>query len=126
VKAAGPIRVDGDPGEWNLGELTEPVRGGRPGSGDFAMVGYEGATLYYAGFWTGGVLPAGPADHGARVYGRHDAERLYFLVRCDDDDIRLSEGPDTNWRTTAWSSTSTRATTAAAPLFRDRRATSSS
>jgi hypothetical protein len=61
------------------------------------VIGFHDGTLCYGGFYTGGVLPTGPADHTARVYARHDAERLYFLVRCDDSDIRSSYGVDQNW-----------------------------
>ena len=97
VKPAGTIIIDGDPSDWDLAEFEEPLLGGRAGSGDSAIVGFDGGVLYYGGFWTGGVLPTGAADHTAKVYCRHDAERLCFLARCDDSDVRGTYGAEMNW-----------------------------
>jgi hypothetical protein len=97
AKATVPLRIDGDPGDWRLEEFEEPLPGGGSGEGDYAVIGFHEGSLCYAGFYTDAVLPTGPADHTARVYARHDAERLYFLVRCDDSDIRSSYGADQNW-----------------------------
>lgn len=95
--AAGAITIDGSAADWNLSEFTTPVRGGQSGTGDYAVVGYDGGTLYYGGYWTGGVLPTSAADHTARVYGRYDSSYVYFLVRCDDSDIRYPYATDMNW-----------------------------
>lgn len=97
AKPATNITVDGNPSDWNLFEFTNPIRGGQSGSGDFALVGYDENELYYAGYWTTGVLPESPADHTAKVYCRQDSSHIYFLVRCDDDDIRHSNGVTMNW-----------------------------
>ncbi len=65
--------------------------------GDIALVGFDGGTLYYGGRATHLALPTGAADHTARVYSRHDATYLYFLVQVDDDDIQVSHGTGLNW-----------------------------
>ncbi len=95
--ATGVITIDGNPADWNLADFTTPVHGGQGGVGDIALVGYDGGTLSYGGYYTGASLPVNAADHTARVYSRHDADYLYFLVRCDDGDIRYPNGAGTNW-----------------------------
>ena len=97
IKPACDLAIDGDPSDWDLADFTAPVRGGQGGSGDTALVGYDGGHLYYAGYFTGGSLPADAADHTARVYGRHDAEFLYFLARSDDSDVETPNPAGMNW-----------------------------
>jgi hypothetical protein len=95
--ATGVITVDGNPADWSLADFTTLVRAGRGGAGDIALVGYDGGTLYYSGYYTGASLPANAADHAAKVYSRHDADYLYFLVRCDDSDVRFPNAAGANW-----------------------------
>ncbi|MDO8588243.1 MAG: sugar-binding protein [Armatimonadota bacterium] len=97
VKKAGGITVNGGSSDWNLSEFTTKVRGGENVLGDMAIVGFDGATVYYGGSWTGGVLPTSPADHTARIYSRHDTSNLYLLMRVDDTDVRYSNPVDVNW-----------------------------
>ena len=97
VKPAGSITIDGNTGDWNLGEFSGVSRAGQKAQGDIALTGYDGSILYYAGYWTGGVLPTSAADHTAKVYSRHDATYAYFLVRCDDSDMRYSYPTSANW-----------------------------
>ncbi|MDO8682109.1 MAG: DUF4038 domain-containing protein [Armatimonadota bacterium] len=97
VKTAGSITIDGNPGDWNLPEFATYIRGGQTGTGDTALVGYDGGTLYYGGYWTGGVLPASAADHTAKVYSRADSTYQYFLVRCDDDQMNFANPASANW-----------------------------
>jgi hypothetical protein len=97
VKEAGTITIDGDTSDWNLGNFTSKVRGGEIIQGDIALVGYDSSTLYYAGYWTGGALPTSASDHTAKVYSRHDSTYQYFLVRVDDDDLRVPNAADSNW-----------------------------
>jgi hypothetical protein len=97
LKPAGVITIDGNPSDWNLAEFTTPVRGGQGGTGNVALVGYDGGVLYCGGYYTGASLPVNAVDHTAKVYGRHDADFLYFLVRCDDSDPRISNGVEMNW-----------------------------
>ncbi len=93
----GPITIDGNPGDWNLGDFTTIARAGQGGAGDIALVGYDSGTLYYSGYYTGAVLPVNAADHTAKVYTRHDANYLYFLVRNEDSDIRYPNPVGMNW-----------------------------
>ena len=97
VKEAGVIIIDGDPSDWNLSEFTSPVRGGQDGTGDYALVGYDSSVLYYGGYWTGATLPTSASDHTARVYSRQNETYLYFLVRCDDSDVRHPNASSSNW-----------------------------
>ena len=98
IKAAtAALSIDGDPADWNLGDFVTLVRAGQGGAGDIALVGYNGGTLYYSGYYTGGSLPVNSADHTGKVYSRHDADSLYFLVRCDDSDIRYPNAVGMNW-----------------------------
>ncbi|MHC4674324.1 MAG: apiosidase-like domain-containing protein [Planctomycetota bacterium] len=99
VKPAGSITIDGGTDDWNLGEFVSKVRGGEDVLGDIALVGYDGGQLYYAGYATGNTLPTSGSDHTAKVYSRHDTSYLYYLIRCDDDDIQTDEGTQgDNWR----------------------------
>jgi hypothetical protein len=95
--ATGALTIDGNPADWNVGEFTTTVRGGQGGSGDIALVGYDARVLYYSGYYTGATLPVNAADHTARVYSRHDANYLYFLVRNDDNDVRFPNPLTMNW-----------------------------
>ncbi|MDO8589593.1 MAG: sugar-binding protein [Armatimonadota bacterium] len=97
VAGASTIAVDGNPADWNLSEFVTKSRGGQAETGEIALVGFDGATLYYGGYWTGATLPTNAADHTAKVYSRHNAEYQYFLVRCDDNDIRTSNPVSSNW-----------------------------
>jgi hypothetical protein len=95
--ATTTLTVDGNPADWNLAELTNTVRAGQGGTGDLALTGYDGGTLYYSGYYTGATLPTSAADHTARVYSRHDAEYLYLLVRNNDSDVRFPNPLSMNW-----------------------------
>ncbi|HLE21079.1 MAG TPA: DUF4038 domain-containing protein [Vicinamibacteria bacterium] len=97
VKAAGALTVDGNPGDWRLSEFTRMVRAGELASGDIARVGYDGGTLYTAGYATHLSLPASAADHTASVYSRHSTTHLYFLIRFEDDDVQTPFAADMNW-----------------------------
>jgi len=98
IKAAtGAITIDGDPADWSLADFTTLARAGQGAIGDTALVGYDGGTLYYSGYYTGATLPVNAADHTAKVYGRHDADYLYFLARLDDADIRFPNPVGMNW-----------------------------
>jgi hypothetical protein len=97
VSPASAIVVDGDPGDWNLGELTSLVRAGDVVEGDVALVGWDGGSLYWAGRFTGAGLPRSASDHTARVYARHDATYLYFLASIQDDDLQTGHGLTMNW-----------------------------
>ncbi len=98
VKQAGRITIDGSPSDWNLAEFTTVARGGLNETGDYALIGYSGATCYSAGHWTDGQYPpTDRADHTARVWSRHDSTYQYFLVRLDDSDIRTPNGVSSNW-----------------------------
>jgi hypothetical protein len=94
-KGPRTISIDGDSADWNLSEYTTMVRGGRTGSGDTALVGFDGSACYYGSYT--GVLPTNAADHTAKIYSRNDASYLYFLVRCDDDDMRYGSPTSSNW-----------------------------
>ena len=97
-KPAGAITIDGNSNDWNLGELTTKTCAGDAGTGDIGIVGYDANGVCYAGgHWTGGQFaPANAADHAAKIYSRHDASYLYFLVRCSDSDIRTSNPVGSN------------------------------
>lgn len=97
ARPAWNIMIDGDPSDWDLHEFTTYIRGGQSGTGDIALVGYDEGTLYHAGYWTSASLPENAADHTARVYCRQDSGHLYFLVRCDDSDMRFANGATYNW-----------------------------
>ncbi|MDO8683460.1 MAG: carbohydrate-binding protein, partial [Armatimonadota bacterium] len=88
---------DGNSGDWNLSEFTTPIKGGDNGSGDYALVGFDGGSLHYGGYNTGLVLPTSAADHTAKVYSRHDSMYQYFLVNVDDSDVRTANPTGTNW-----------------------------
>lgn len=94
---SGPMTIDGSPSDWNLSEFTTVAHAGRDETGDIALTGYDGGTLYCAGWCTTATLPTSAADHTARVYSRYDSTYVYFLVRCDDSDIRYPYGVDMNW-----------------------------
>ncbi len=97
IKPACDITIDGDPSDWNLADSATPVRGGQGGTGDVVVVGHDGGLLYYGGYFTGATLPADAADHTAKAYGRHDADFLYFLTRCDDSDLWFPNPAGMNW-----------------------------
>ena len=97
VAPTSGIRIDGVPDDWDLSELQRTVRAGELATGDVALVGYDGGTLYVSGYATSLALPESASDHTARVYARHDAESLYFLARVDDDDMRAPHGLGMNW-----------------------------
>lgn len=94
-KAAGTITINGSSSDWSLGDFTTLSRGGQNQIGDIALVGYDGGTCYYGGYV--GVLPTSASDHTAKVYCRENSTYLYFLVRCDDNDIQYPYGVDMNW-----------------------------
>ena len=73
------------------------MRAGELATGDVALIGYDGGTLYVSGYATSLTLPESASNHTARVYARHDAESLYFLARVDDDDMRAPHGLGMNW-----------------------------
>lgn len=98
AKLAETITIDGNSGDWDLSQFTTTIRGGQSGSGDIALVGYDGGNLYYSGYYNGSALPTNAADHTARVYSRHDTVYQYYLVRCDDNDIRYPDPVDSNWQ----------------------------
>ena len=56
------------------------MRGGENVVGDYAIVGYDGGTLYYDGYWTGGTLPTSAADHTATIYSRFNSTSDIQLV----------------------------------------------
>ena len=91
------ITIDGASSDWNMSEFTTPIRGGQTGTGDYAVVGNDAGTVYYGGTNTGFVLPTSPADHLAKVYSRQDSSNIYFLVRCDDSDMRYNNPTGSNW-----------------------------
>jgi len=97
VKHARSITIDGSANDWDLSEFTTAIRGGQGGTGDYALVGYDGGSRYYGGYWTGGVLPTSASDHRCKVYSRQNSDYLYFLVRCDDSDLWYPEGTGSNW-----------------------------
>lgn len=98
---AGGITIDGNPADWNLALFPTSVYAGNTGSGDVAVIGFggfQGWSCYAGGHWTGGQFPpADPTDHATRVYARHDAGYLYFLVRLDDTDRRTPNPVSSNW-----------------------------
>ncbi|MDO8682435.1 MAG: sugar-binding protein, partial [Armatimonadota bacterium] len=96
-KAGGTITVDGNSSDWDLGSFTTKTRGGMNETGDYAILGFDGGTCYYGARCTDFVLPANAADHTAKVYSRDKATYLYFLVRCDDNDIRYNNPTSANW-----------------------------
>ena len=100
------INVDGDAGDWNLAQFETVVVGGMnpfpeddldwervTGTGDIARVGWddEGESVFYAGRWTGAVLPEEPVDHSAKIYARDNATHQYFLVDITDDEINTGD-----------------------------------
>ncbi|MDO8588244.1 MAG: sugar-binding protein [Armatimonadota bacterium] len=93
----GTVTVDGASTDWNLSDFVSPIRGGQGGVGDYALLGFDGGNLYYAGRYTGATLPTDAADHTARVYSRQDSDYLYLLMRCDDSDIQYPNALDSNW-----------------------------
>jgi hypothetical protein len=93
----GALTIDGDSADWNLTEFTTKVRGGQSGAGDTALIGFDGGQCYYGSYWLGGALPTSAADHTAKVYTRNSTSYLYFLVRCDDNDIRYNHPTSDNW-----------------------------
>ncbi|MDO8684173.1 MAG: sugar-binding protein, partial [Armatimonadota bacterium] len=97
VKPAGTITIDGLTGDWTLTDFTTKVRGGESVQGDYALVGFDGATLYYGGYWTTAVLPTNAADHTAKIYSRHNATYQYFLIRCDDNNMNYAQPASANW-----------------------------
>ncbi len=97
VKPAGTITIDGNTSDWNLAEFTTKTRGGQNQTGDTAVVGFDGGTLYYGGYWTSATLPTSASDHTAKVYSRADSSYVYFLVRCDDNQMNYAQPVATNW-----------------------------
>ncbi|MDO8683539.1 MAG: sugar-binding protein [Armatimonadota bacterium] len=95
--AGAPLTIDGSSSDWNLSQFTSTVHGGVAETGDIALVGYDAGNIYYAGYNTTLALPTNAADHTAKVYSRHDATYQYFLVRCDDNDMRYSNPTSANW-----------------------------
>src|SRR6185369_9180952 len=96
--ASSSLTIDGNPADWNLPDLSTVSRGGQNETGDYALIGYSGATAYSAGHFTGGQYPpTNQADHTARVWSRHDATYQYFLARIDDGEIRTPNPVATNW-----------------------------
>ncbi|MDO8589494.1 MAG: sugar-binding protein [Armatimonadota bacterium] len=95
VKAAGTYTIDGNPNDWNFGNYSSMIYGGGSGAGDIALTGYDLGLLHYASY--AGVLPTSATDHTAKVYTSHDSTYEYFLVRCDDDDMRYSAPTSSNW-----------------------------
>ena len=97
VKTAGSIVIDANTSDWNLSEFTTKTRGGQNQTGDTALVGYDGGTCYYGGYWTNQTLPTSASDHTAKVYSRADSTYVYFLVRCDDSQLNYSQPTSANW-----------------------------
>ena len=97
VKPAGTITINASSTDWNLSEFTTKVRGGENILGDIAVIGFDGGALYKGGYWTGGALPTSAADHTARVYSCYDATYMYFLVRCDDNQMNYGNATSANW-----------------------------
>ncbi|MDO8587803.1 MAG: carbohydrate-binding protein [Armatimonadota bacterium] len=100
VKSAANLNlvIDANSSDWNLAtDFTTKTRGGQNTTGDYALIGWDGASLYYGGYWNGNVLPADAADHTAKVYTRHDQQYMYFLVRCDDSEMNYPNSVDLNW-----------------------------
>ena len=60
-------------------------------------MGVEKGIVYFGGRATNLALPTKAPDHTAKVYARHDASTLYFLVRIKDDDIQTRNGRPRNW-----------------------------
>jgi hypothetical protein len=96
---SGPApTIDGSPNDWDLASYSRKVRGGETTVGDLALIGFDtDGRLYKGGYATSLSLPVDGRDHTATVYGRHDAARLYFLVRLADEDIQLPFGAEMNW-----------------------------
>jgi hypothetical protein len=91
VKPAATILVDGSSTDWSLSEFTAPIMGGQSRNGDYGQVD----RTHYGGYT--GALPTSAADHTAKVYVRHDAGNMYFLARCDDNDIQYGNAVDSNY-----------------------------
>ncbi len=97
------IDVDGNASDWNLAQFGSFIVGGVvggetpwervTGTGDIARLGWddEDENLFYAGNWTGAVLPEAQADHSVKVYARDDATHQYFLVDITDDEINTGD-----------------------------------
>ncbi|MDO8585409.1 MAG: sugar-binding protein [Armatimonadota bacterium] len=98
-KFGGTITVDGNSSDWNLAQFTTRIGGGDVGTGQIAVVGYDTNGVCYSGNHASGMQfpPANAADHAAKIYSRHDAAYLYFLIRCDDNDMRYSSPVESNW-----------------------------
>jgi hypothetical protein len=96
-RGATTITIDGATSDWALSDFTDRIRGGQSGAGDTALVGWDGSTCYYGSYASGTVLPTNAADHTAKIYSRNDASYLYFLVRCDDNDMRYSNPASANY-----------------------------
>ena len=97
-RPAGALTIDGDPADWRLDELTVAVRGGEPGRGTVGRVGSEGGACFAGGRSTAGEFPVSTAaDHQVRFYSRHDAAKLYFLVRADDSDVQTPNATALAW-----------------------------
>lgn len=99
------ITIDGDSADWNLGDFTTKICGGDTGTGDKAIAGYDTNHVFYCGgHWAGGQWTGdasfdnlSPGDHSARIYSRNGPNYLYFLVRCDDDQLQFSNVTSANW-----------------------------
>ena len=109
--AYGGLTIDGDPSDWNLGVMDDPItadlrnpadpHGARTpvsGTGDYAMIGWDDAgKLYYTGSWTGATLPVNQADHSAGVFTRDNATTQYFLAWVLDDEVNTGFPLDQTW-----------------------------
>ena len=97
VKSASNMNIviDGSSSDWTLGDFTTKTRGGQGETGDYAIVGYDGAT-YYAGRCDL-TTPTSATDFTAKVYSRHDSQYQYFLVRCDDSQMNYANPTSANW-----------------------------
>jgi hypothetical protein len=100
------ITVDGDASDWNLAQFGTDVIGGvvvggefpdewerATGTGDIARLGWDDAeeNVFYAGMWTGAVLPENRADNAVKFYARDNATHQYFLVDITDDEINTGD-----------------------------------
>ncbi|MHC4671893.1 MAG: PKD domain-containing protein [Planctomycetota bacterium] len=91
--------IDGDGSDWQLGSHVDKSLAGEKQLGDIAITGYDAGTLYYGAYATANALPTDFDDHTATVYSTHDTSYLYFLIRCNDDDIQTDEGTQgDNWK----------------------------
>ena len=96
-RTTGVIAIDGDPADWNVSSLTTRIAGGDAGTGNVAVIGYDGVVCYAGGRWMSGQFaPTDATDHSAKVYSKNDDTYIYFLARMNDSDIRSSFDPANN------------------------------